>query len=202
MRAILTILVGVGLCATSSVCAVLNFDGLSDGDSVTNQFAASGATFQNAIALTAGVGLNEFEFPPRSNFNVISDNGAPITIDFSSPLDSIFAYFTYAQGITMEAFDSGSSSLGTVSSAGGCASNMALSGTAGCLPNEQLSLSGIGAISRVTITGNPAGGSFVMDDLNFTTSAGGPNPVIPEPATILLSAGGLAMTWLLRRRSA
>ena len=185
--------------ANTCFAASLNFDSLNDGDLVTNQFSAQGVTFQNAIALAAGISLNEFEFPPRSNSNVISDSNGPLSIIFSTPQPSIFAYFTYAEMITLNAYDATNTLLGSLSSAVGCASNALLSGTAGCSPNELLTLSGLGDISRVVITGNLAGGSFVLDDLDFPV---GVTTGIPEPSTVAMLAGGLGVLVLsMRRRS-
>jgi hypothetical protein len=50
----------------SAPATTLDFEGLNDGDVVTNQFAAQGVTISNGMVLTVGVSLNEFEFPPRS----------------------------------------------------------------------------------------------------------------------------------------
>jgi len=175
--------------------AVITFDSLSDSDLVTNQFSGQGVMFQNAIALTAGISLNEFEFPPKSNSNVISDNGGPISITFSTPQLSLFAFFTYAQAVTVQAFDALSAPLGSASSAAACSSNLALSGVPGCLPNEQISLGGLGPISRVTITGALSGGSFTLDDLNFSAGAA----PVPEPLTCALVSAGLGLL-ILRRR--
>src|SRR5688572_11915416 len=71
----------VSLCAPVQAAPVLiDFDALGDGDgdAVTNQFA--GVMFSNATVLTAGLSLNELDYPPRSGSNVVYDNGAPITI--------------------------------------------------------------------------------------------------------------------------
>lgn len=188
------------LLSTANVflAASINFDSLGDGEQVTNQFAGQGVSFQNAIALVSGISINEFEFPPLSNFNVVSDDGGPLSVVFATPQTSVFAFFTYSQSITMHAYDSLNTALGAVSSAAGCESNLALSGTQGCTPNEQLSLSGIGAISRVTITGAVDGGSFVMDDFNFTSDPS--SPEIPEPSSFILFAGGLAALAAILRR--
>ncbi len=185
--------------ALPSLAASINFDSLDDGDLVSNQFSGVGVTFQNAIVLGSGISLNEFEFPPRSNFNVISDNGGAISILFASPQSSVSAYFTYTEVVTMQAYDASSTSLGSVTSLAGCSSNLFLSGTAGCSPNEQLGLSGIGAISRVTITGNAAGGSFVLDDLNFDVTS--TSSEVPEPSTLFLVTGGIAALAMRRLRN-
>ena len=104
-RTLLPLLIAVSVTAIPSLAGSINFDSLSDGDLVTNQFSGLGVTLQNAIVLGSGISLNEFEFPPRSNFNVISDNGGPISILFALPQSSVFAFFTYAEGLTMQAFD-------------------------------------------------------------------------------------------------
>ena len=58
--------------------AVIDFEILASLESVTSQFA--GLTFSNSTTLTAGISLNEFDFPPHSGDNVVSDDGGPITI--------------------------------------------------------------------------------------------------------------------------
>ena len=68
IRAVVHIIVCVVLVGLwqPSYGATLDFESLSDGDAVTNQFIGEGVTFSNASILTAGVSLNEFEFPPKS----------------------------------------------------------------------------------------------------------------------------------------
>ena len=136
--------------------------------------------------LTAGISLNEFEFPPCSGVNVASDNGGPISIFFDSPVLAVAGYFTYAVPLTLTAFDAGNNQVGQAFSL--FASNLALSGDAGSSPNESLSISFSGGISSVTITGDPAGGSFTLEDAAYTST-------VPEPSSILLfltAAGVLA----------
>ena len=182
--------------AASPVLAVpitVDFESFGDLDTVTTQIA--GLTFSNTAVLTAGISLNELDFPPHSGANVAFNSGDPITIDFSSPLDSFAAYFTYLAPVTLQAFDSAATLLGSVTSA--YASNYVSDGLPASQPNELLQLTGLGLISRVTITGLAGGGSFVMDDLTATPGA----PVtVPEPGTLaLLLAGCLGLA--LRRRA-
>ena len=174
---------------------LIDFDSLSDGDSITNQLAGQGVTFQNAIALTAGLSLNEFEFPPFSGSSVLGDNGGPIIILFSALQSMVFANFTYATPVTIEAFGATNVSLGMVSSAPGCASNRQLTGTAGCPSNEQLTLLGIGSIARITITASPGGNSFALDDLTFEAAS----VTVPEPSSLVIAGSALAALGLLRR---
>jgi hypothetical protein len=138
--------------------------------------------FSNAIILTAGISLNEFEFPPYSGVNVVSDNNGPMAIQFASPILSFSGYFTYAEPLTLAAFDSLSDQVATATS--GYSNNMALSGDAGSSPNEFLQVAFANGISSVTITGDPAGGSFALDDATYTT----PGTTVPDPRTFSLLA--------------
>ena len=66
----------VGLIATAPLLhaepITINFERLLNGDVVTSQFP--GLVFSNAMVLTAGIDLNEVEFPPHSGENVVFDN--------------------------------------------------------------------------------------------------------------------------------
>lgn len=166
---------------------VINFEGLSDSTILTNQYA--GVIFSNAIILTAGISLNEFEFPPHSGTNVASDNGGPMSITFSSPVQSFSGYFTYAEPLTLDAFSIGSTLLASATSL--FSNNEALSGVPGSSPNEFLQVNSPSGISSVTITGDPTGGSFALDDATYTT---GITTVTPEPGSLaLLLSGGLIL---------
>jgi hypothetical protein len=183
----------VGALAVYATCIHANtvdFDNLNDGDPVTNQYAY--ATFANTIALSAGISLNEFEFPPHSGTNVASDFGGPIQIDFSVPVSMFSAYFTYLEPLTLTAFDAANAAVGSATSA--FSSNLALSGDPGSSPNELLAIAFASGISHITILGDPGGGSFTMDDVTFApigTSA------VPEPSTFLILSVLLAL--ILRR---
>jgi hypothetical protein len=172
---------------------VIDFDSLTDSEVVTNQFA--GLTFSSAVALTAGISLNEFEFPPRSGSNVVFDDSGPLSIVFATPALRVGGYFTYASALTLEAFDAGHASLGLVSAA--FDSNLGLSGDAGSSTNEFLELSSILGIASITISGSPLGSSFVLDDLTIEPV----RTAVPEPGSLglLLSAG---VTAIARARAA
>lgn len=174
---------------------VVDFDSLSDNEAVTSQFSGLGVLFQNGVALTAGLSLNEFEFPPRSDFNVAGDSAGPLSILFLAPQFSVFGYFTHNVALTMDAFDAGDNLLSSVSSLAGCDNNLLLSGVVGCLPNEQIGLTGVGAIARIMITGAQEGSSFALDDLTFA-----PLVDIPEPSTAFYVAGAAAALVIQRNR--
>ena len=142
----------VALATTSTLKAdttVIDFDGLLDSEPVTNQF--SGVTFTNATVLTAGLSLNEFDFPPVSGTNVVFDDGGAMTLNFAAPIDSFGGFFTYAEPLTLSAFDSSNNLLASVTSA--FSSNLGTAGDPGSSPNEFL-LASIAGISSVTITGD------------------------------------------------
>lgn len=161
---------------------VLDFEAVSDLEPVTTQFPP--LTFSNAIALTAAISLNEFEFPPASGTVVISDDVGPIIIEFGVPVMSFSGFFTYLVPLTLEAFDSTDTLV--VSAFSAFSSNLALSGEPGSSPNELLAVAFGGGISRVTITGDSFGSSFTLDNATTTTVP------VPEPSTLwwtLLGAG-------------
>ena len=160
----------------------IDFEGLVDSTPVTNQYLASYLSFSNATVLTAGISLNEWEFPPHSGTNVIFDDGGPMTIDFTIAYLDFEAYFTYLTPLTLSFYDTSNNLIGTVSSA--FFSNTALTGDPGSTPNELLSFAYAGGIGSVTITGDLSGSSFTMDDFSGTP--------VPEPCTLLLLGGSLA----------
>lgn len=167
--------------------ATVTFDSLKDSDVVTNQFP--NMAFQNAVVLTAGLSLNEFEFPPFSGFNVVSsDNGGPITILLASPITTFGGYFTYLVPITLRAFNGANTEVASTASL--FSNNLALSGVRGSRPNEFLQVAFAGGISRITITANVAGGSFTLD--NAMDGASG--EAVPEPRTGWLVVAGIVLT--------
>jgi hypothetical protein len=186
----LVLLAAVALPARANAAPVtINFESFNDLDPVGT---VSGATFTNAIVLSEGISLNEFETPANSAPNVASDDLGPMEIGFATPISSFSGYFTYAVPLTVEAFN-GAILVASVNST--FSSNLALSGDGGSTPNELLSLAFAGGISSIVITGDAAGGSFTVDDIEFNTIDAQP---MPEPATLLLLGAGAA--YVIRRR--
>jgi hypothetical protein len=176
---------------------VIDFEGLDDGTAVTSQYDSLGVTFSGATAITAGMSLNEYEFPPHSGTNVVFDDGGPITITFASAVNQVGGYFTYSEPLTIIGYGKSGSILETVTSA--FSSNLALSGDPGSSPNEFLQLTSSSGFYSVVIEADPLGSSFTLDDLTFTASP--QNLPLPEPATFLLFANGLfGVFFCLRKR--
>ena len=163
---------------------VLDFEALADLEIVSGQFSPT--TFVNGTALRASSSLNEFEFPPASGSSVVFDSGGPMTVSFDTPVTAVGGFFTYTTRLTLEAFDAGHLSLGSVTSL--FDNNLALSGELGSTPNEFLMLASLVGISSLTIRGSQFGESFVLDDLTISTNS------VPEPQTLsLLLVGGLVI---------
>jgi len=170
-----------------------DFEGLVDGTSVGSLIP--GLVFTNATVLTAGISLNDFDFPPHSGKNVIFDDGAPISINFTHAVGSVGGFFTYAGGpVKLEAFDATHTLVGTVTSA--FSTNFVSSGVGS--PNEFLSVASADGISSVTITGtgSPFGGTFTLDDLSFTAAT-----PVPAPSSLGLLAIGIALLFVRRHRT-
>ena len=168
---------------------VLDFEGFSDSTSLTTQYP--GLIFSNATVITAGITLNEFEFPPHSGVNVVFDDGGPMSILFDSPVLSFGGYFTYLEPLTLAAFDATSTQVGSAVSS--YSSNLAISGDTGSSSNEFLAVNFASGISSITISSDPLGGSFVMDDATYTSTA-------PEPSSIFLLLSGTAGLLAFRKR--
>lgn len=169
--------------STPAYPTLVDFEGLPDLTAVDSTYAT--LSFVNATILTAGVSLNEFEFPPRSGSAVAFDDGGSIVIDFDGTIDSIKGFVTYLQPLTITAFDAFLTPVLVAQTQ--FASNLALSGDPGSSPNEAFELSWSGGIARLSILGDPLGSSFVLDDLAFDA-----RQTIPEPSTVFLVLFALA----------
>ncbi len=184
-------LVVFGGCANAAL-VTLDFEGFSDSTILTTQYPS--VTFTNAIILTSGISLNEFEFPPRSGMNVVSDNGGPMTIDFSPPITSFSGYFTYLEPLTIDGYNAADKEVASAASLFSnnlaCLAGPPCSGDPGSSPNEFIEMSFTGGMSSVTITGDPAGGSFTLDDATYTTASA---TSVPEPLTAFLIPLGVAL---------
>jgi hypothetical protein len=176
-----------------------DFEGFRFPDSTVLTDQIPGVTFTNSIILTSGITLNEREFPPRSGINVVSDNGGPINIAFSPPIERFTGYFTYRVQLTVRAFDNSHKQIGIATSK--------FSGnevhTFFLFPNEAMQVgSATNNISSVSISGDSAGSSFVLDDVFIERMDISPTPV---PPTLLLTLLGLALSgfaaFVMRRKA-
>jgi hypothetical protein len=183
---VVTVLLLLFAAAQLAVADTIDFETLTDQDTVNTQF--SGVTFGgDPQVLTAQKSVNEYDFPPTSGVNVIFDANGPITVTFAGSVTDVSAYLTYLEASTLQIFDSSNTLVGTYNSLS--SSNLG--------SNELFSLSYAGGISRAVFMGDPAGGSFTLDDLSFSA---GPVSSVPEPTSLLLLAtGAVVLTKKVRR---
>ena len=169
----------------------INFDNLQDSQVVGSAYATNGVIFSGAVIATAGISLNESDFPPHSGNNVVIDATGPITLNFATPVSTFSGFFTYLAPLTLDGFGSSNQLLATATS--GFSQNFVSSGNQ---PNELISLASATGMSFVTITGNPTGGSFALDDVSIT-----PVPGVPEPDALWLILAGGCVLLIRHRRS-
>jgi len=179
-----TVLACLMLVCSLGSALTLDFEGLADSTAVTNQYAALGVTFSGPTVLTAGISLNESEFPPHSGLNVVFDDGGPIAGVFSTPVTGFGGFFTYVSELTMTAYDAGNNVV--VSAVSLFSDNTVSSGNP---PNESMDISFGGGIWGFRISGENLGSSFVMDDFHFTPMQ---EAQVPDAPSLVLGMMGLS----------
>jgi hypothetical protein len=160
------VLAGCASPGLSAATIFTDFEGIPDGMPFVSQLG--GYTFANAVVLSAQLSLNEVDFPPHSGVNVIGDIGGPISI--TGYAQSFSGFFTYSTPLTIDGFDAGG--ILRVTAMSQFPENFTSSGIGS--PNELISISYPAGLQTITITGDPNGTSFALDDVTLTT---------PEPAT-------------------
>jgi hypothetical protein len=191
-RVLLICMLLVAVAPFSLSADTIDFEGFPDSTILTTQYA--GITFSNAIILTAGISLDEIDFPPHSGSNVVSDYTGPMSITFATPITDFSGYFTYAEPLTLEAFDTSDDEITSADSA--FSANYASSGNP---PNEFIELTSATPFSEVTITGDPGGGSFTLDDMSYTSVGTSEVPEPGGPFAAVILAGGVIL--VSRRRT-
>ncbi|TVZ41106.1 hypothetical protein P886_0445 [Alteromonadaceae bacterium 2753L.S.0a.02] len=171
------LLAAVGLAGSGSAMAMtVDFEDLPDLTSVGEFYASDGLHFSNAISLTAGFSLNEFDYPPSSGNVAIGDDLAPMVINFDGLTNDISANFTYASQLSFSAYDLGGSLIGNY-----LHFNVDNLGT-----SELISLP-FTDVSRLVVAGE-WDGSYIMDDFNFSISNVSP---VPLPGSFVLFSTAL-----------
>ncbi len=177
---VLLALIGIWPAVAKAAPITVDFEGLTDSEFLTTELP--GLTFEGAVVLTAGISLNEIDFPPHSGSQVVTNDGGLLGIGFATPVAQVGGYFTYISPVMLTAFDKDNVPLASTTSSR--SSNL---GT----PNEWIAIALTESdISRVVITGDDAGSSFTLDDLTYDAEAA----AVPEPATgVLLLIGAAAL---------
>lgn len=199
----------------SASATVINFAGFANLTTLTTQDFGDGVTFSGAVILscceTDGSGsLNNAAFPPPADdggstdgVNVAYNPSGPLTLAFTNPTDFFTAAFTYNTGLTVTAYNSAMSVIGTANGACGASGSGANYVGSGCgAPNEVIDIATAG-ISEIVITGG-SGNNFTIDDVNFQ-GAVNVGATTPLPAALPLFASGLGalglLGWRRKRKS-
>lgn len=155
--------------AKTGQAAVINFDTLSPGEVIDNQFLDLGVDFNGTSAiLTLGESLDP-TYPPFSGnniaFNYISN---AITVNaVGSTWDGVGAYITGLGQITLTAYDADNRVLGTTSTGG---SNYLNAGT-GLSPNIFLKIAASNiAYVKFMAESELGGNTFTLDNFTFEPS--------------------------------
>jgi hypothetical protein len=178
-----------------------NFPGtnnpIPDSTVLNTQYA--GLTFANTIIYKAQYTLDEAEFPPHSGVNVASDFNGPIFITFATPITFFSGFFTYSTKLTVEALDNMAAPIGGLVAMSKFNNNEQVSGDSGSASNELIQIGSTAAGSMpfnfVELEGGLSGGSFTVDDINYSAAAGA-----PEPSTFFLIAGSTLFLAIGRKR--
>jgi hypothetical protein len=190
------LILGVG---TSARANTINFDSLSNGDVVTNQFAGQGITFSSAGGEVIRVTTQAAYQSTSPNFICTSPAGG--SIDCTGTV--IFNFATPVNGLEFDALGN-SNAIGTSFAQADIyqngiltVSNLNLLVSLGNFQPDHQNLSAYNNITEVLIHNNtdPAGTGYDTISFNPTNAS-----AVPEPATLTLVGLSLAGLGVARRR--
>ncbi len=188
----------LGLASTAGAQTVINFDNLSDGTVVTNQY--SGVVFSSSLGnvnyITSQSGYNGSKpnFICSGPINSSIDCAAPTTVTFLSAVSGVSLK---GMGIN----DVGNVKVAQVNLFNG----LSFLGSQNILGNGEgidpvfIDLSSWGTITSFELTNITDGGGIGWDDIAYTA---GPRSSVPEPSSVALMIAGLAGIAAVRRRRA
>lgn len=172
----------LGLACNGAAAMPVHFEQFTDTFPLTNE--VSGLTFSGGNVLTAGVSLNEFDYPPSSGSNVLAALLGSLTVNADTPFDQFSASFTFEDSLNFSGFDNLGNLLFIFDSP--VASNLGSHTLIG------QSAPGIASLVVASQSGTP----FTMDDFDIGVSS------VPEPGTLgLLTLGAAAGATVRRRRA-
>jgi hypothetical protein len=160
----------------------INFEQYPEYTQITNQYAADGVTFTNALQLVAPF-YDSSDYPPHSGSGVITnDPNDPIMAAFYPDVTDVSGWYTDGDGVTVTAYDDLDNVLAT------------FNGAPVIGADSEFVLDNLANASSITISdvgGNPD--FLTVDDLTFTQ--------VPEPGSLLLlGTGVLGLVGTMRRK--
>lgn len=193
--------VAVAACLACSTWAqadtiTIDFEGLTDFETIDTQYQASDVVFNGATALISGAlggSLNELDYPPHSGDTVASQLSGPMVIDFLRPVVRVAGFFTYTGGYLTLSGQDGTGDVASATSTG--IGNLASSAGS---PNERIELVFASGLSRLVIGDGFV--DFTLDDLEVEFADAVVNPM-PEPSLTLLAGVALVAAARARRRT-
>lgn len=166
-RAMAAFALGLAFFCTTVKAIPIGFEGYMDSYALTDEIA--GVSFSGGTVLTAGVGLNEIDYPPTSGLNVLAALSGSLTVKSNVPISFVAANFTFADTLTFTGFDIDMNTLFSLQTPS--TSNLGFSYQ---FDYTQPTLS---SFVVTTQDGTP----FTMDDLTLTGAT-----AVPEPGTLAL----------------
>jgi hypothetical protein len=178
--------------APQASAALIDFESLAVDEFVTDQFAAEGATFGNAVTLVAGISLNEIDFPPSSGTHVISGlDFGPLVANLPLGASHVSLQITTGVEAAVRFYDSLFALLGESLVAAN------LGGT------TLVSFDSASPISTVEVGDSMLGSAFFLTVDDFEAVGQAQAAQVPEPSILGLMAVGLvplAAAGVTRRR--
>jgi hypothetical protein len=183
--------------------AVINFDSIAAGTTVTNQFAAQGVIFQSSPGSFSAQN-NTFGgaviVPSAPNYLAIGGNGVFDIVSGGNPGTTNSIVFDLLGLNSGGGFYNGSTV--TLLDINGATITSLVIQPVG--PNQSVSvgtvsvtLPGIHEVQFSPITNNAGGGLFGIDNLNI----GAVTAATPEPGSVLLVCSGIAAALMARRKA-
>lgn len=169
----------LNLACKGAAAMPIDFEQFTDSFALTNEL--SGLSFSGGTVLTAGVGLNEFDYPPSSGSNVLTAFLGSLTVRADTPFNHFSANFTFDEVLNFSGFDGLGNLLFSFNSP--VASNLGSFTPIGYGAPDIASL----------VVASHSGTPFTLDDLDVGVAS------VPESGTLGLLTLGIVAGAMVRR---